>query len=114
MSMSPLLFRRSLHGRAGLVLSSTVVARSEWPRLSAFGVSRRTRRNSRALESFDFEHSAADCIQSYVPAASLWIGGTEDIGHYTGLATGRAVRKVGSHIFSLRPQHGRSISKRHF
>jgi hypothetical protein len=33
-----------------------VVARSEWPRLSAFGVSRR----------------AADCIQSYVPAASLW------------------------------------------
>jgi hypothetical protein len=50
MSMSPLLFRRSLHGRAGLVdLSQLVVARSEWPRLSAFGVSRRTRRNSRAL-----------------------------------------------------------------
>jgi hypothetical protein len=65
MSMSPLLFRRSLHGRAGLVdLSQLVVARSEWPRLSAFGVSRRTRRNSRALESFGFEHSAADCIQS--------------------------------------------------
>jgi hypothetical protein len=32
MSMSPLLFRRSFHGRAGLVLSSTepvVVARSD-------------------------------------------------------------------------------------
>jgi hypothetical protein len=32
-----------------------------------------TRRNLRALESFDFECSAADCIQSYVPAASLRI-----------------------------------------
>jgi hypothetical protein len=28
MSMSPLLFRRSLHGRAGLVLSSTMVPRA--------------------------------------------------------------------------------------
>jgi hypothetical protein len=28
MSMSPLLFRRTLHGRADLVLSSTMVARS--------------------------------------------------------------------------------------
>ena len=33
----------------------------------------RTRRNLRALESFDFGCSAADCIQSYVPAASLRI-----------------------------------------
>src|SRR5262245_43191178 len=33
----------------------------------------RTRRNLRALESFDFECSVADCIQSYVPAASLRI-----------------------------------------
>src|SRR5262252_3582678 len=33
----------------------------------------RTRRKLRALESFDFECSAADCIQSYVPAASLQI-----------------------------------------
>ena len=33
----------------------------------------RTRRNLRALESFDFECCAADCIQSYVPAASLRI-----------------------------------------
>jgi|GraSoiStandDraft_41_1057321.scaffolds.fasta_scaffold236434_3 hypothetical protein len=29
MNMSPLLFRRSLHSRAGLVLSSTMVARSD-------------------------------------------------------------------------------------
>ena len=33
----------------------------------------RTRRNLWGLESFDFECSAADCIQSYVPAASLRI-----------------------------------------
>jgi hypothetical protein len=29
MSMSPLLFRRSFHGRAGLVLFSTMVGRSD-------------------------------------------------------------------------------------
>jgi hypothetical protein len=78
MSMSPLLFRRSPHGRAGLFDRGRP---ERMARLSAFGVSRRTRRNSRALESFDFEHSAADCIQSYVPAASLWIGGR---GHRSG------------------------------
>ena len=42
-------------------------------RPSKMQVGPRTRRNLRALESFDFECSAADRIQSYVPAASLRI-----------------------------------------
>src|SRR5262249_1827835 len=42
-------------------------------RPSKMQVGPRTRRNLRALESFDFECSAADCIQSYVAAASLRI-----------------------------------------
>src|SRR6516225_3901494 len=42
-------------------------------RPSKMQVGPRTRRNLRALESFDFECCAADCIQSYVPAASLRI-----------------------------------------
>src|SRR5215813_14371840 len=81
-------------------ISRTSKASRDWlgisrilKRPSKMQVGPRTRRNLRALESFDFECSAADCIQSYVPAASLRIA-ADDIEEPDSLPGGPSARSA--------------------